>query len=112
MTRWSDSTEKNKRMYTVRIDSKTSGLPVYCTVKGNERLLGLTPCNIYSDKAKIKYVTVKNGDEFQTVKLRTKLRISCYWNFLPYYTWIWGYIVDRFSRTGLTYAQKEYYVDL
>lgn len=111
MTRWTDSNEKNKRMYTVNIDSKTRGLPVYYTENGTERLLGFTPCNVYSDKAKIKYVTVKNGEEYQTVKLKTKARTSTYWNFVPYYTWIWGYFVDLGTRRGLTYSQKDYYID-
>ncbi len=111
MTRWTDSTEKNQRMYTVRIDSKTRGLPVYYTDKGNERFLGYTPCSVYSDKAKIKYVTVKNGEEYQTVALKTKQRTSIIWNFVPYYTFIWGYFVDLGTRRGLTYSQKEYYVD-
>lgn len=112
MTRWTDSSEKNARMYTVRIDSKTKRLPVYCTEKGTERFVGYTPCNIYSDKAKIQYVTVKKGDIYQVVKLKTKLRTSIYWNFVPYYTWIWGFFVDRGTRRGLTYSQKDYYVDL
>jgi len=111
MTRWTDSSAKNQQMYTVRINSKTRGLPVYCIEKGKERLLGVTPCNIYSDKAKIKYVTIKNGEVYQTVKLNTKPRTSTYWNFVPWYTWIWGYFVDLGSRRGLTYGQKEYYVD-
>lgn len=111
MTRWTDSTEKNKKMYTVHINSKTRGLPVYCTENGTVRLLGHTPCNVYSDKAKIKYITVKNGEEYQTVKLKIKPRTSTYWNFVPYYTWIWGYFVDRGSRRGLTYGQKDYYID-
>lgn len=112
MTRWTDSGEKNKKMYTVRIDSKTQGLPVYCTENGNERLLGFTPCYVYSDKAKINYITVKNGEEYQTVKLKTKPRASSYWNFVPMHTWIWGYFVDLGTRQGVIYGQKDYYVDL
>ncbi len=112
MTRWFDSNEKNKRMYTVTINSKTRGLPVYYTDKQGEHLAGYTPCNIYSDKAKIQFITVKNGDIYQTVKLSTKPRTSIYWNIVPAYTWIYGYFVDLGTRRGITYKQKEYFVDL
>ena len=112
MTRWCDDNEKNKRMYTVTVSSNSSRLPVYYTEKGQEKFLGYTPCQIYSDKAKIKYVTVKKGDIAQTVKLKTKQRKSIWWNFVPYYTWIWGYFVDLGTRRGIVYGQKEYYVDL
>ena len=113
MTRWFDSNEKNHKMYTVCIDSKTRGLPVYCIENGNERLLGFTPCKVYSDKAMIKYVTVRNGEEYQMVKLKTKPRKSAYWNFVPWpgYNWSWGFFLDKGTRRGLTYSQKEYYVD-
>lgn len=112
MTRWFDSTEKNRGMYTVTIKSKTKGLPVYVTEDGIERKVGNTPCHIYSDKAKIKYVAVKNGDIYQTVKLKRKDRPSIYWNFFPMYTWIWGYFVDKGTSRGRMYADKEYYVDM
>lgn len=112
MTRWSDSTEKNKKMYTVRVDSRTKGLPVYYNDKNGERYAGATPCNIYSDKCKIKYITVKNGEIYQTVKLKIKPRPSSYWNFVPYYTFIWGYIVDQSTGRGREYGQKDYYVDM
>lgn len=112
MTRWFDSNEKNKRMYTVRIDSRTRGLPVYYTDKGVERFVGYTPCTLYSDKAKIHYVTVKNGDVHQTVTLKREGRLSTYWNFVPYYTFIWGYFVDQGTGRGRVYGQKDYYVDM
>lgn len=112
MTRWLDSPEKNKKMYTVTIDSKTPKLMVYTTENGIDIFQGTTPCDIYSDKAKIKYVTVRNGDIYQTVSLKTKLRTSTYWNFVPYYTWIWGFFVDRATRRSVVYSQKDYYVDM
>jgi hypothetical protein len=111
MTRWTDTTEKNKKMYTVHINSKTRGLQVCWTENGEERILGYTPCDVLSDKAKIKYITVKNGEEYQTVELKTKARTSTYWNFAPFHTFIWGYFVDICSRRGLIYGQKDYYVD-
>lgn len=112
MTRWFDSYDKNHEMYTVTIKSRTKGLPVYYSNDGKERLAGYTPCELYSDKAKIKYITVKNGDVYQTVKLKRRGRKSTYWNFVPYYTFIWGYFVDQHSGRGRTYSDKEYYVDL
>ncbi|MDE6643973.1 MAG: hypothetical protein K2K27_07720 [Muribaculaceae bacterium] len=112
MTRWTDSKEKNAKMYTVTIRSKTPGLNVYSTEKGDDRLLGKTPCQVYSDKAKIKYVTVQNGDIYETVNLKTTLRPSTYWNFVPYYTWIWGFFVDRGTRRSVIYSQKDYYIDM
>lgn len=112
MTRWCDSSEKNQEMYTVTIRSKTPGLSVYTTENGIDRFQGTTPCRIYSDKAKIKYVTIQNGDIYQTVSLKTKLRTSTYWNFVPYYTWIWGFFVDRANRASVVYSQKDYYIDM
>lgn len=114
MTRWFDSSEKNKKMYTVTIRSKTPGLMVYTTENGIDYFQGTTPCRIYSDKCKIKYVTVRNGDVYQTVKLGTKPRISSYWNFVPYpmYNWIWGFFLDQGTGRGKTYGQKEYFVDM
>lgn len=112
MTRWIDSSEKNSEMYTVYITSKTPKLPVYYTENGIEHYVGNTPCEIYSDKAKIKYVTVQNGSIYQTVPLKRKDRLSTYWNFVPYYTFIWGYFVDKGTSRSRIYSQKEYYVDL
>ena len=112
MTRWFDSPSKNNEMYTVYIDSKTKGLPVYTHQYGAPLKVGTTPCRIYSDRAKVKYVTVENAGTFQTVKLDRKPRKSSYWNFVPYYTWIWGYFVDQGTGRGKTYGRKTYYVDL
>ena len=112
MTRWFDSSEKNQRMNTVYIDSKTKGLPVYYTEDGIERFVGLTPCKLYSDKAKIKYVTVKNGDIYQTIALKRKDRGSIYWNFFQMHTFIWGYFVDKGTGRSRIYGQKEYFIDL
>lgn len=99
-------------MRTVTIASRTRGLPVYCTENGVERLAGFTPCEIYSDKAKIKYVTVKNGEIYQTISLKRKDRGSIYWNFMPMYTFVWGYFVDKGTGRSRIYSQKEYFVDL
>ena len=112
--RWFDSEEKNRRMYTVRIDSRTKGLPVYYADKDRDRYVGSTPCTIYSDRCKIKYVTVRNGDVYQTIKLKSKPRTSSYWNFVPYplYNWIWGFFLDQGTGRGKTYGQKDYYVDM
>ncbi len=99
-------------MYTVTIDSHTRGLPVYYTENGIERFAGSTPCKIYSDKAKIKYVTIKNGDIYQTLSLKRKDRLSTYWNFVPFYTFLWGYVVDKSTSRSRIYGQKKYYVDL
>lgn len=112
MTRWSDSSEKNKKMYTVYIRSKTPGLMVYTTENGIDHFQGTTPCRIYSDKAKIKYVTVRNGEVYQSVPLKTKLRTSTYWNFAPFHTWLWGFFVDRGTRRSVVYGQKDYYIDM
>lgn len=112
MTRWCDSSEKNRKMYTVNVKSRTPGLMVYYTEDGIERFAGTTPCRVYSDKAKLKYVTVRNGDIYQTVKLKTKPRTSTYWNFFPMHTFIWGFFVDQGTGRGKTYSQKEYYVDM
>ena len=112
MTGWCDSGTKRKEMRTVTIASRTRGLPVYYTENGVERLAGFTPCEIYSDKAKIKYVTVKNGEIYQTLSLKRKDRGSIYWNFMPMYTFVWGYFVDKGSGRSRIYSQKEYFVDL
>lgn len=114
VNRWFDSTQKNKRMYTVKITSKTPGLMVFTTEKGVERYVGTTPCYIYSDRAKIKYVTVKRGDIYQTVPLKTRPRPSSYWNFAPWpmYNWIWGFFLDQATGRGKEYSQKEYYIEM
>lgn len=112
MIRWCDTTEKNQKMYTVNIRSKTPGLMVYTTENGIDQFQGTTPCRIYSDKAKIKYVTVRNGEVYQTVHLKTKLRTSTYWNFVPWYTWIWGFFVDLGTRCSVVYGQKDYYIEM
>ena len=112
MKRWSDSPEKNEKMYTVFIDSRTKGLPVYYTEKGVEKIAGVTPCYIYSDKAKIKFVTIKNEDVYHTMPLKTKLRTSTIWNVLPGPLFIWGFFADGISGRSVVYSQKEYFVDL
>lgn len=112
MTRWFDEPEKQKQLYSVKINSATKGLPIYSTEDGRERLLGYTPCWIYSDKAKIKYITVKNGEIYQTLSLQRKDRASIYWNFFPSYTFIWGYFVDKGTSRSRVYSKKEYYVNL
>lgn len=109
---WCDSDTKQHEMYTVYIDSKTKGLPVYVTYDDSEILYGKTPCRIYSEKAKIKYVTVKNGDIYQTITLKRKDRLSTYWNFIPMHTFVWGYFVDKGSSNSRMYSQTSYYVDL
>lgn len=99
-------------MYTVTINSATKGLPVYYMENGIERFAGITPCKLYSDKAKIKYVTVKKGDIYQTIDLNRKDRGSIYWNFFPMYTFVWGYFVDKGTSRSRIYGQKEYFVDM
>lgn len=99
-------------MCSVIIDSRTKHLPVYYTENGVEHILGFTPCEIYSDKAKIKYVTVRNGDVYQTISLKRKDRNSIYWNFFPMHTFVWGYFVDKGTGRSRIYSQKEYFVDM
>lgn len=112
MARWGDTAAENKEMNTVYIDSKTKNLPVYYTHKGVEHFVGNTPCSLYSDKASVKYVTVKNGDIYQTIELEREDRLSTYWNFIPACTFLWGYVVDKGTSRSRIYKNKNYFVDL
>lgn len=107
---YSSLNEKQKK-YTVEIQSKTPGLMVYTVENGVERKVGVTPCTIYSEFAKVRYVTVEKGDIYQTIKLKTKC--SQKENFRHKFSSPKDYLLGtRVTGKCFVYTQKKYFVDL
>lgn len=106
MKKWGDDTPNEH--YRITVTSNTPGLPVEVdgVVRGN------TPYTFYSNKAKAKVITVKNGDEYQTLETKRRTRGATYWNFAPLYTFIWGFIVDYGTHNNRIYKQHDYHFDL
>lgn len=106
MAKWMDN--KPSKHYRLSVTSNTKGLPVYV----GEELKGYTPLTFYSNKAKVKYITVRNGEEYQTIKTKRRSRRSVYSNFIPLYTFIWGFAVDYGSGNHRIYKEHDYHFNL
>lgn len=106
MKRWFD--DKPNEHYRITVTSNTPGLDVFV----NNEYMGTTPLTFYSNKAKAKYITVRNGNEHQTLKTKRKTRGSTYWNIAPLYTFLWGFIVDFSTHNNRIYKQHDYHFDL
>lgn len=91
------------------IESSVPNANVY--IKG--KYVGQTPCSYFGTRANVKKIKVtKDGYKDLTLKTKRKNKGSIYWNFVPMYTFIWGYVVDIANGNGKKYIQDSYYFNL
>lgn len=88
------------------IESSVPDAKVY--IKG--KYVGQTPYSHFGTRANIKKIKVtKDGYKDLTLKTKRRTKPSIYLNFIPVYTFIWGYFVDRYNGNGRKYEKDEYY---
>lgn len=94
---------------SLSIESSVPDAEVYI----NGAYVGKTPYQHKGAKANVKKITVKKyGYKDQTIKVKRKNKGSIYWNFVPGWTFIYGYFVDKGTGCGTKYKENYYHFNM